>query len=327
MIWSVWQHVGYQRFRNRVYVCAPPKRGAHVVFTDYADARVYEVTPTVTSLKLAGHFVGFLLTTGLGANENLIIFDGAQGRKELTDFDMCQGPTEACSFVPYMAKYALAPDGWVVELWVLNFYMGPSNVADDLAMLATNDGKHHYSVDFGQSLSALAVSGNTLSWTSDLGGASSVRLGADLIPAASPQPLTACQLLTATDVAVALGPGAGSSGSAGKCTYTSASNPAMTLTVTLQTGLTSTQQTAYEGALTSAGWDNTMSDEAAWGFDGFINPVTIAGVMHEQLDAFENGAEWDLDVTDPGMHPGEQLAWLAYVAYDRLFGIQVTRAQ
>jgi hypothetical protein len=324
VIWSVWKRVGYQRFRNRVYVCAPPALGAHIVFTDYGSGGPENVPPHVSSLKLAGKFVAFLLTTGLEGNENLIVFNGMTGRKELTDFDMCQGG-HLCYFVPYMSKYALAPDGWVVEVWDLNFYMGPMNVADDLTMIATNDGKHRYSVDFGSRLSALALSGTTLTWTSDLGGASSVTPGPGLIPAASPLPLTGCQLLTATDVAVALGPGASSAGSASQCTYTSASNPAMTLTVSLQTGLSPTQEKASEDALTSAGWDDTMS--YAGGFKGFINSVAIAGVTHEKLAAFQNGTEWDLDLTNPGMGAGEQLAWLAHVAYDRLFGIQVGRAQ
>ena len=93
----------------------------------------------------------------------------------------------------------------------------------------------------------------------------------------------------------------------------------MTLTVGVQTGLTPAQQTAYEDALSSAGWNSVSA--------GYEKSTTRSGVTHDQLYAFTNGVQLSLDLTAPGANSSEQLGWLTGVAFDRLFGIQVQRAQ
>jgi hypothetical protein len=194
-------------------------------------------------------------------------------------------------------------------------------VNDDETMVATDDGARFYSIDFGSSFSPLATNGDTVTWTSDLGGVSSVALGEDLVPAASPQPLLPCQVLTAGDVAPVLGASI-SSTQPGRCTYTSRSDPAMTLKVVI--GPPQPAPSAAESMLQSAGWDGKMSD--AGGFHGYQKATTTAGIRHQQLYAFLGGVELSLDLRAPGSNAGEQLAWLSDVAFDRLFAIPVARA-
>lgn len=316
VIWSAGRH-GHVS----VYLCAPSKFGRHVL-----GAGGKQLKPSVSSLEVEGHFAAFFLTTGPARNEHLVVFNTSTERRELSEFITCAG-TRACALATAATgppRYVLAKDGWVAEVWTISGYQLPDFSTNALTMVATNDGHHYYSVDFGSRLSSLSVTGNNLSWTNDLGGASSVELGAELIPG-TPQPLTACQLLETDDVTVVLGAGASSSGSASQCTYTSESNSAMKLTVSLQTGISPSQQTSDENTLQDDGWQSL--NFGFGGFDEFLNSVTTGGGTHEQLDAFQNGDEWSFDLSDPGTHADEQLWWLSYVAYDRLFGIGANRAQ
>jgi hypothetical protein len=256
-----------------------------------------------------------------------VVFDFSRGRRELTHYLGCFG-SRACAFAAAneLTDFALGDDGWVAEVWRLGSAYGQPlspSVNDDLTMVATDDGVNFYSVDFGSSLSPLATAGDTLTWTSDLGGASSIELGPGVAPSSQPQPLLPCQVLTASDVAPVMGPST-SSAEPGRCIYTSRSNPAVTLrmTVILQS---SPPPSAAESALQSTGWDAKMSD--AGGFHGYQKATTIAGVRHQQLSAFLGGVELSLDLTVPGTQAGEQLAWLSDVAFDRLFAIPVRRTE
>jgi hypothetical protein len=195
-------------------------------------------------------------------------------------------------------------------------------VDDDRTMVATNDGVNFYSIDFGSRFSPLATSGNTLTWTSELGGLSSVELGPGVAPASAPQSLLPCQLLTARDVAPVLG-ATTSSVQSGRCTYTSTTNPDMTLTVGA-VGLSGAQPSAEQSALQSTGWDAKMSDVGA--LHGYQKSTTTEGITHQQLHAFLGAVELSLDLAAPGRKAGEQLAWLSEVAFDRLFSIPVHRA-
>jgi hypothetical protein len=228
---------------------------------------------------------------------------------------------------PDLSHYALAPNGWVAEEWTLYFPYGvTSDVSGDVVLVATNDGKHHYSLDFGSSFSSPSLAGPRLDWTSDLGGASSAVLGQPLVPPAAPLATGACDLLAAPDLMPVLGASSHPpSTSTTQCTYTSAANGSMTLTLGVQTGLTPTQVSAYEIALSSAGWDDGMSSEQ--GLRGFQKSTTSGGVAHQQLYAFENGVQISLDLRIPSTAASEQLAWLTDVALERLFGVQVARAQ
>jgi hypothetical protein len=322
VLWSVRGRVG-GKVKTRVYLCAPPKGGAELVTSGGPD-----LTPTVSRLKVAGHFVAFLLTTTSEQDMNLVVFDVARGRRELTDPDGCSG-TRACALAagPDLSRYALAPNGWVAEEWTLYFPYGvTSDVSGDVVLVATNNGVRHYSVDFGSSFSALGLAGPRLNWISDLGGASSAVLGRPLVPPTAPLATGACDLLNAIDLTPVLGASSHApSTSTTHCTYTSAANPAMTLVLGVQTGLTPTQVSAYETALSSAGWDDGMSSQQ--GLRGFQKSSTSGGVTHQQLYAFENGVQLSLDLTIPSTAASEQLAWLTDVALERLFGVQVARAQ
>jgi hypothetical protein len=99
----------------------------------------------------------------------------------------------------------------------------------------------------------------------------------------------------------------------------------MTLVLGVQTGLTPTQVSAYETALSSDGWDDSVSSEQ--GFRGYQKSTVTGGVTHQQLYAFENGVQLSLDLAIPSTAASEQLAWLTDVALERLFGVQVARAQ
>jgi hypothetical protein len=305
-----------------VYLCAQSRGRAELVAS--GGGNLY---PGVSRLQVAGNFAAFVLTTSLSENESLVVFDFVHGRRELTHYLGCFG-SRTCAFsqADGLTQYALAANGWVAEVWKLASAFGqtPSPyVTGDRTMVATSDAVHFYSIDFGSAFSTLATAGNTLTWTSDLGGASSVELGPAVIPQAAPQILLPCQVLTASDVAPVLGAST-STTPPGACAYTSKSNPAVTLRVSA-IGLVPAQPTAAESLLRSTGWDAKMSD--AGGFHGYQNSATIAGITHQHLFAFQGAVELSLDLTAPGPDAGEQLAWLSDVALDRLFAIPVQRTE
>jgi hypothetical protein len=279
------------------------------------------LAPAVKRLQVAGHFAAFFLTTssqyGAEQDTELVVFDVRRGLTELTDFSFCDG-THGCALSPSkpITQYALAPNGWVAELKVYDSGYDDTNSTSYPFLLATDDGRNFYTVDYGK-VSSLTAAGTGLSWTNDLGGASSTQLGPDLIPTSTPEMLSDCQVITAQDLMPVLGPSTSSPSSTG-CTYTSTANPAMSLTVGVQTGLTQAQQTAYEHALTGSGWNIEQA--------GYSKSTTTGGVTHDQLYAFENGVQLSLDLTAPGMDAGEQLAWLSGVAFDRLLSVPVQRA-
>lgn len=314
VLWSV-----RLQSRTRLYLCTTSRRRAELVASGG-----YNFYPGVSRLKVTGDLAAFVLTTSLSENENLIVFDFAYGRRELTQYLGCFG-TRACAFAAAneLTDYAVAPDGWVAEVWRLGSAYEQSvspYVNDDETMVATDDGADFYSIDFGSTFSPLSTNGDTVTWTSDLGGLSSVALGEDLVPAASPQPLLPCQVLTANDVAPMLGPST-STTQPGQCTYASSTDPGMSLSVVIDPP--QPPASAAESMLQSAGWDGKMSD--AGGFRGYQEATTIAGVTHQQLHAFLGGVELSLDLSDPGSNAGEQLAWLSDVAFDQLFAIPVQR--
>lgn len=59
----------------------------------------------------------------------------------------------------------------------------------------------------------------------------------------------------------------------------------------------------------------------------YVSSTTSSGVSREQLNLFapSSGAELSLEQTAPGGNADEQLAWLANVAFDRLFAIPIHR--
>lgn len=307
--------------RAGLYLCAPSRRRPELVAS--GGGRLY---PGVSTLQVAGSFAAFVLTTTPSENENLVVFDFAHGRRELTHYLGCFG-SRACAFAAAdeLTQYALAADGWVAEVWRLASPYGQPRspfVDGDRTMVATNDGVSFYSIDFGSRFSPLATTGTTLTWTSDLGGPSSVELGPGVAPASQPQSLLPCELLTATDVAAVLGPTT-SSVQAGRCSYTSRTNPDLTLTLGAL-ALSPAQPSAEESALQSTGWDAKMSDLGA--LHGYQKLTSTGGVTHQQLHAILGAVELSLDLTSPGANAGEQLAWLSHVALDRLFAIPVQRA-
>ena len=310
------------KVRTRIYACASSRGGAELVISGGGTQFYNHLAPSVKNLEVAGHFAAFFLKTTDHEgyrDTSLVVFDLGRARIEVNIYLYCSGgPTEACGLEPssLISAFALAPNGWVAA--ARSDEGGyPDYSSSYEYLVATEDGKHVYPVDYG-TISALGVSGSALRWTNELGGASSAQLGPDLVPAATPQTLTSCDVITAADLTPVLGASTSSSAS-GQCTYTSTSDPAMTLTVGVQTGLTPAQQTAYEDALSSAGWNSVSA--------GYEKSTIRSGVTHDQLYAFTNGVQLSLDLTVPGANSSEQLGWLTGVAFDRLFGIQVQRAQ
>lgn len=299
VIWTAATHR-----RHPVFLCAGPRGGTHALYWDSTHARV-------TKLAFAGHFVAFFLRTNLAVySKFLVVYDRARARVELRDLAECEGNDE-CPTFPSIVRFALARDGWVAELY------DDSNVGTR-RLLATNGRGHHWPLDAAPSVRHLSVSGNALNWTSGLGGASSARLGSDLIVPDSPSSLAACQLLSPAEAAVAVGSGATeANGPPGSCTY---SGGAATLGLTIRTGLSAAQRRAAENAV-----------KAQYGFIGYPNNEAFAIYTntvgtHEQLAAFVDGAELTLDLVPGDSTADARLEHLAIVALDRLFGVPIKRA-
>ncbi len=318
-----------RRVRTRVYVCVSRFGGAHIVDTETGNAH-----PKVTRLKMAGNFVGFFLTTpapfsvgpqtAFGTNTTLYVFDAAHRRVDMRDLAVCASGS-TCGFVPLMITYGLAANGWVAELYENVATSNISELVATYAPAASGNTRQSVPLDFGSTISGLALSSGTANWTGDLSGTASVVLGPTLVPSSAPQALSACQLLTATDVSPVLGP-ASSSGSASRCQYSSQSNPSKTFSLSFKAGLSSQQVNSDAGALQN---NDNFSPILVYGhgYSMYLGSVTISGVSHEQLMFFapSDGSEVSLDLTAPSGHPDEQLAWLANVAFDRLFAIPVQR--
>jgi hypothetical protein len=298
-----------QGSRTVVDVCAPPSYRTELV----ASGGKY-LYPAVDHVSVAGHFVGFFYYTHYSDMPKWIVFDLGRGRREFTT-----SPPPSAYQDPL--RFFVAPNGWVAAALLLGTSPADPFVQEDQLLFATKDGTSYYTIDL-VTLSPVSLTGSRLHWTSSTGGASSVQVGPDLIPSSSPQPLTACEVLTASDVAPVLGETTSSSAPA-HCTYASKFTAGMTLTVSLQTGLTAAQQSAQAAALTAAGWDGLVSEVGA--FHEYEHATTIAGVTHQQLTGFVNGVELSLDLAMPNVDPGAELAGLADKALDRLFGVPVKR--
>jgi hypothetical protein len=329
-IWAKVARHGH-RVRDRLYVCVGPDGGAH--FLGKEPGRAF---PHVGGLQVAGHFVGFFLRTSAPffvgtiqsslSSASLIVFDTSSGRVDMADSVGCQG--SSCATVPVMTRYFLAPSGWVAEAYEVTDTATANTLRDVIATYApaaSRRSRQSVPLDFGLTISGLKLFGETVTWTSDLGGASSAVLRSSLIPSTTPQAISACQLLTTTDLGPVLGD-VSSSGSTSHCEYSSESNPSKTLSLSFKAGLSSQQVSSDASALnSSSGVFPILVNYGGYSMD--VRSLTIAGVTHDQLAFFSeiNGSELALDLTAPDAHADEQLAWLANVAFDRLFAIPVQR--
>ena len=292
------------RNHHPVFACASPRGGVQKLYSD-------STNPVVTHLTFAGDFAAFFLRTNVEVySKFLFVYDRARDRVEVRDLAECDGNDE-CPTFPSIVRFALARDGWIAEVYE------DSNVGTR-PLLATNGASHHWALDAAPRIGQPLVSGNTLSWTSNLGGASSARLGSDLMIPSSPTSLTACQLLSSPEVSAAVGATATAApGSTGSCTYNGAS---ATLTLTARTGLSAAQQRAAENAV-----------KAQFGFISYPNNEAFAiftntAGAHEQLVAFTKGAELTLDLSPGDSSADAELEHLAIVSLDRLFGVPIQRA-
>lgn len=317
VVWTAHRPAG--RFGNEgsVYMCASPS-GRSVLLQSTSEGFVSDAS--VTQLRFAGDFVGFFLRTNVEVySKFLVVFDRVDGRIQVMDLAECDYNDECTG--PDMTAYRLAPDGWVAELWPLE----PQGLT---GLLATNGGGH-YQLDLAR-LSTLKLSHGTLSWTSPF-GAASVKLGPSVITQRTPRKLSACRLLTAAELAAVLGPGPTSSSSTGKCTYASTKYSGRTLTLKLKTGMSHAQMRARERALTNAPYYCTMGE---WWpqddnfYDLEVAPGDFCGspVGHVRFVIFANGSKVSLNLTTPSASGAEQVAHLANVAVDRLFGVPIHRA-
>ena len=304
VFWKVRRHS-----RTLIYVCAPATHRPELVASEGS------LYPAVSNIEAAGHFVGFFLYPNYSDTHDLVVFDLGHARREFAE-----SPPPSAYQDPL--RYLLASNGWVAEALLLGTSPPDPFVQEDQLMFATNDGQSLYTIEL-LGLSPLAFKTGALSWNSTFGGPSLVSVGPAVIPASLPWPLSACQVVTANDVAAQLGE-TSSTSPPGGCNYASTFTPGMTLTVGLQTGLTPSQQTAEEMALRSAGWDGLASEVGE--FHEYENATTVAGVAHQQLHAFYGGIEISVDLAAPGSDAAEFIAWLADVGFDRLFSIPVQRA-
>lgn len=295
--------------------------------------------PAVSGSQFAGHYVGFFLTTNVEVYwRYLVVFNRQRGLVEVKDLTSCQGNDECGSDTPVLGRFWLSRDGWVAERWdsITNSTRGstPGSGLPGSALLATRGAEHHYQLDVAR-ISNVTLRDYVLHWHSDLGGASSVRLGNAVVTPASPKTLSACQLLSARDLEPVLG-ASSSSGSSGSCTYTSTGASGRTLSLDVRTGLTATEVRSRENALSSAGWgDYTCCEIVGWPADvlpwDMDNQVTEVGVWRDQWAGFVHGAEVELDLALPNASITQanegttQAAHLGTVALDRLFGVNITR--
>ncbi|MBV9353906.1 MAG: hypothetical protein JO023_00120 [Chloroflexi bacterium] len=318
---------------DRLYICVSPHGGTHFLGKEPGSAY-----PSITHLQVAGHFVGFFLATSAPfyvgpikssrSSTNLDVVDTSSGRVYMSDLASCE--SSDCAFVPVMTKYLLASNGWVTELYEVadtHAQAAPANIRELVATYApaaTRITRQSVPLDFGSTISGSALSGQTADWTSDLSGVSSVVLGPALAPSSAPQAISACQLLTTTDVSPLLGP-ASSSPSPSQCQYMSQSKPS-SLFLTFKTGL-SPQQVESDGSglQSNNSFSPIILPQGAYSM--YVSTQAFSGLTYEQLKFFapSNGSEVSLELTQPSGNADEQLAWLANVAFDRLFGIPVQR--
>lgn len=319
----VWTAHRPDRYGNEgsVFMCASPS--GRTVLLQRSDQYLTSMVTdaSVTQLRFAGHFVGFFLRTNVEVySKFLIVFDRLHGRIELRDLAECDNNDECTG--PNITAYRLAYTGWVAELW-------PQVVSGAAGLLATN-GSGHYQLDLTR-ISDLKLSRGTLSWISPFGVAS-VRLGTSVITPPAPRELSACQLLTAAELAPVLGPSTNSSSSRANCEYTSATYPGRTLAVKRITGLTRAQMLLRERALATT--FPVYCDLGEWwpADDNFYvlerARTDVCGYPGTDVHfvLFSNGAEVSLDLTAPGASGASQVAHLSNVALDRLFGVPIHRA-
>ncbi len=303
--WSIRRHS-----RTLIYVCAPASHRPELVVSDN------NLYPSVTHIEAAGNFVGYYYYPGISDVVHLVVFDVKHARPEFS-----HALPAVASIYPEAFEYWLAPNGWIAEDISLGANPADPFLQEAEVLVATDDAQSYYTIDlvgFGPA----GLKRDALTWKSSFGAASSVSLGPDLIPGSAPQSLSACQAITAADVAPVLGETSGLA-SPGQCTYASGITPGMTLTVGLQTGLTPAQQAADETALESSGWDGLLNTVGE--FHEYENAATVAGVVHQRLEAFYAGTELTLDLAMPNVDAATFLGWLGDVALDRLFSVPVTR--
>ncbi len=192
VLWSV------RRRLERGYTCVrAARRRAELVAS--GGGNLY---PGRQQAEVAGNFAAFVLTTSLSENENLVVFDFMRGRRELTHYLGCFG-SRACAFAAAdeLTQYALAGNGWVAEVWKLAAAYGQFAVS--VCDRRPDDGGHRRRRQLLLDRFRLEHSrrwlrpDNTLTWTSDLGGASSVELGSAVVPS--------CRAATAAPVPAADG--------------------------------------------------------------------------------------------------------------------------
>ncbi len=333
VIWATVTRHGH-RATDRLYVCISQHGGTHLLGRESGSAY-----PSVTHLQVAGRFVGFVLATSapfyVGTIETsrtstaLDVFDASSGRIDLSDPVSCQSST--CSAAPVLDRYSLASNGWVTELYEVTDTRPGATAAAVRELVATyapgatRTTRQSVPLDFGSTISGPALSGQTAAWTGDLSGTSSAALGPSLVPASTPQALSPCQLLTTTDVRPLLGPASSGSLSPG-CEYASTSGPS-TLVLSVKAGLSSQQVESDVKALQN---NNSLFliILPPGGYSMYASTTqAFSGVSYEDFKFFapSDGAEVSLELTTPSGNPDALLAWLANVAFDRLFAIPVQR--
>jgi hypothetical protein len=249
------------------------------------------------------------------------VFDLGRGRTKFRDTGHCGDLFSCAAF--QADRYALASNGWAAE--VDNAYLFGGGIP---ALFATNDGQHHWPLDLSASISQLTLSGGVLRWTSAEGGPSSVSLGPGAAFQTVPVAANGCALISAVNAAAILGgPVSQIASSTGQCIYASQANPASTLAIAVQTGLSATQVSAAKSQLEH---DPNYQPVASIGYevDGVQRFLadSAKSPSHDQLVEFMGGTEVTIDLAPRRSNSNSLLLHAGVVALDRLFGVSVQRA-
>jgi hypothetical protein len=233
--------------KKRLYACAPAVGADHLVSV---------ANQSVAGVVASGSYVGF--TDHHHENEDevhLDVFDVLTGHTELDhdigSYNNLASPGGSDTGGGGANPWWLAPNGWVVQSDEQSEYPSAFPGDSEGGGLIATDGRHT-ATDLDNEATKPRLRGSTLTWEiGDTSYAAPVGSQLEALGAAdAPPPTTApntCALLAAADAQAVLGTVTSTSAST-SCTYVTGGSQASTLTVGLQTGLTSTQVSAAERA-------------------------------------------------------------------------------
>jgi hypothetical protein len=233
--------------KKRLYACAPAVGVDHLVSV---------ANQSVAAVVASGSYIGF--TDYHHENEDevhLDVFNVLTGHTELNhdigSYNNLASPGGSDTGGGGTNPWWLAPNGWVVQSDEQGEYPSAFPGDSEGGGLIATDGRHT-ATNLDNGATNPRLKGSTLTWEiGDTRYAAPVGSQLDTLGAANAAPPTTapntCALLAAADAQAVLGTVTSTSSST-SCTYVTGGPQASTLTVGLQTGLTSTQVSAAEQA-------------------------------------------------------------------------------